>query len=94
VVHDQPRSKGGAIPRWLCALSIFATVTPCMPAAELAPPPLANAVSRREVSLDGAWRTIVDPYGHGGVDYRAQPRADGYFRDARPPQEVRARESG
>ena len=36
------------------------------------------------MDLDGDWRTIVDPYGSGATDYRAQPRQDGYWNDAHP----------
>jgi beta-glucuronidase len=49
------------------------------------PAPVANAPARKHVDLDGDWRTIVDPYGNGHVDYRAQPRGDGgFFADVRP----------
>jgi len=70
--------------RWLLALSLVVGVAPGSLAAADDAPPVANLAARRQVSLNGDWRTIVDPYGHGGVDYRAQPRRDGYFRDARP----------
>src|SRR5215469_14836062 len=49
------------------------------PAAALANPP-----ARHSVSLDGKWRTIVDPYENGYYDYRLQPSKDGYFRNAKP----------
>lgn len=49
------------------------------------PPPLiANVAGRATLSLDGEWRTIVDPYGAGLLSYHAQPLAEGYFKDARP----------
>jgi beta-glucuronidase len=71
--------------RCLLALSLVTAALSGRPAAAEDPaPPVANLAARRQVSLNGDWRTIVDPYGHGGVDYRAQPRRDGYFRDARP----------
>jgi beta-glucuronidase len=47
-------------------------------------PPIANVAERTQVDLNGDWRTIVDPYANGHVDYRAQPRRDGFFMDARP----------
>ena len=52
----------------------------------VAPPPdVANVASRRHLTMNGDWRTIVDPYGNGYVDYRAQPRGDGgFFKDAGP----------
>ena len=49
------------------------------PAAALANPP-----ARHAVSLDGKWRSIVDPYENGYYDYRLQPSKDGYFRNAKP----------
>ena len=45
---------------------------------------IANPGGRAAVSLDGKWRTIVDPYENGYYDYRLQPSKDGYFRNARP----------
>ncbi|MEO1087883.1 MAG: sugar-binding domain-containing protein, partial [Acidobacteriota bacterium] len=45
---------------------------------------LQNVDGRRVTSLDGAWRTIVDPFENGYYNYRMQPHADGYFRDAKP----------
>ena len=48
-------------------------------------PDVANVASRRHLTMNGDWRTIVDPYGNGHVDYRAQARGDGgFFKDARP----------
>jgi len=64
--------------------SLLALIALAAAAAAAAAEPLANAPGRRQVDLNGSWRAIVDPYGHGGVDYRAQPRRDGYFRDAHP----------
>jgi len=45
---------------------------------------IANTDSRKTISLDGQWRTIVDPYEAGYYDYRYQPSANGYFKDAKP----------
>lgn len=45
---------------------------------------IANTEGRKTVSLDGQWRTIVDPYETGYYDYRYQPSANGYFKDAKP----------
>ena len=47
-------------------------------------PPVTNPGARHSVSLDGKWRTIVDPYENGYYDYRLQPSKDGYFRNAKP----------
>jgi beta-glucuronidase len=45
---------------------------------------IANTDSRTTSSLDGQWRTIIDPYETGYYDYRYQPSANGFFKDARP----------
>ena len=45
---------------------------------------IANTEGRKTISLDGQWRTIIDPYESGYYDYRYQPSANGYFKDARP----------
>jgi beta-glucuronidase len=45
---------------------------------------IANTDSRTTSSLDGQWRAIIDPYETGYYDYRYQPSANGFFKDARP----------
>jgi beta-glucuronidase len=45
---------------------------------------IANTEGRTTNSLDGQWRTIIDPYESGYYDYRYQPSANGYFKDAKP----------
>ena len=45
---------------------------------------IANTEGRKTVALDGAWQTIVDPYESGFYDYRYQPSANGYFKNAKP----------
>jgi beta-glucuronidase len=45
---------------------------------------VANTDGRKTVSLDGQWQTIIDPYETGYYDYRYQPSANGYFKDAKP----------
>ena len=52
--------------------------------AAAAPTALGFADGRSGQSLDGAWHVIVDPYDNGLVDYRNQPRPNGYFQDAPP----------
>ena len=47
-------------------------------------PLIANVAGRHHVSLDGDWRAIVDPYENGYYNYRYEPSADGYFRNAKP----------
>ena len=45
---------------------------------------IANTDGRKTSSLDGQWQTIIDPYESGYYDYRYQPSANGYFKDAKP----------
>src|SRR6266436_4531889 len=45
---------------------------------------IANTDGRQTISLDGQWQTIIDPYESGYYDYRYQPSANGYFKDAKP----------
>lgn len=53
-------------------------------AGEDAPAPqIVNVSGRETVSLDGLWKTIVDPYENGYYNYRMAPHDDGasYFAD-------------
>src|SRR2546422_6328017 len=59
-------------------LAVFTT----LPAQE--PGLIANTDARKTISLDGQWQTIIDPYEAGYYDYRYQPSANGYFKDAKP----------
>jgi beta-glucuronidase len=45
---------------------------------------IANIDGRQTMSLDGDWKTIIDPYETGYYDYRYEPSANGYFKDAKP----------
>src|SRR6266436_6370102 len=45
---------------------------------------IANTDGRKTIRLDGQWQTIIDPYESGYYDYRYQPSANGYFKDAKP----------
>ena len=56
--------------------------TPCVRAQQIGL--IANTDGRQTISLDGQWRTIIDPYESGYYDYRYQPSANGYFKDAKP----------
>ncbi len=47
-------------------------------------PLLMHPEGRINVSLDGEWQTIIDPYDNGYQDYRSHPNPDGYFKNARP----------
>ena len=57
-------------------------------AAAALPPARADAIAnigaRHTISLNGKWRTIVDPYENGFYDFRMQEDKNGYFRDAKP----------
>jgi beta-glucuronidase len=44
-------------------------------------PQLINVAGRNTTSLDGLWRTIIDPYENGYYDYRRKPLADGFGKD-------------
>ena len=46
--------------------------------------PIQNTDGRKTISLDGEWKMIVDPYESGFYDYRYQPSANGYFKNAKP----------
>src|SRR5439155_21793816 len=45
---------------------------------------IGNTEGRKTVSLDGQWRTIIDPYETGYYDYRYLPSPNGYFKDIKP----------
>jgi beta-glucuronidase len=45
---------------------------------------IADTDGRKTVSLDGEWKTIIDPYESGYYDYRYEPSNNGYFKDAKP----------
>src|SRR5260370_37138789 len=45
---------------------------------------IANTDGRKSISLDGHWKTIIDPYESGYYDYRYLPSPNGYFKDAKP----------
>jgi beta-glucuronidase len=66
----------------LVLLIILIAVVPCVRAQQIGL--IANTEGRTTISLDGQWRTIIDPYESGYYDYRYQPSANGYFKDAKP----------
>jgi beta-glucuronidase len=49
-----------------------------------ATPLIQNVYGRTVRSLNGTWRSIVDPYENGYYDYRHEPLADGYFANRKP----------
>jgi len=67
----------------LCALFLFATAT----ASAQQPTLIQNVSARKTTSLDGLWRIIIDPYETGYYDYRYEPSANGYFKNAKPKTE-------
>ncbi|MEI8112561.1 MAG: glycoside hydrolase family 2 TIM barrel-domain containing protein [Bacteroidia bacterium] len=44
-------------------------------------PQLINVAGRKTTSLDGLWKTIVDPYENGYYDYRRKPLPNGFGSD-------------
>ena len=66
----------------LILLITLLAVIPCVRAQQI--DLIANTDGRKTISLDGQWQTIIDPYEAGYYDYRYQPSANGYFKDAKP----------
>ncbi len=66
----------------LIFLISFLAVIPCVRAQQISL--IANTDGRKTISLDGQWQTIIDPYEAGYYDYRYQPSANGFFKDAKP----------
>src|SRR5438046_5523925 len=64
------------------ALIFLLAVIPCVRAQQI--DLIANSDGRKVISLDGQWKTIIDPYESGYYDYRYQPSTNGYFKDAKP----------
>src|SRR5438309_11525309 len=58
------------------------TVIPCVRAQQI--DLIANTDGRKTISLDGQWKTIIDPYESGYYDYRYLPSPNGYFKDTKP----------
>src|SRR5437879_3919949 len=66
----------------LILLIFLLAVLPCARAQQISL--IANTDGRQTISLDGQWRIIIDPYESGYYDYRYQPSANGYFKNAKP----------
>ena len=49
-----------------------------------AAPLIANVFGRKHTSLNGAWRSIVDPYENGYYDYRYEPSQSNYGLNQKP----------
>ena len=45
---------------------------------------ITNVQARKSTSLNGKWRTIVDPYENGYYDFRMQVSREGYFLNTKP----------
>ncbi|HET9409895.1 MAG TPA: glycoside hydrolase family 2 TIM barrel-domain containing protein [Candidatus Sulfotelmatobacter sp.] len=56
------------------------------PAGAQVAPLIANLSARHTVSLNGAWRAIVDPYDAGSIDYHAHPLRNNsaFYADHKP----------
>ncbi|MCD8173658.1 MAG: beta-glucuronidase [Alistipes sp.] len=61
----------------LCAYTLMLAVQ----AGAQTSPQIVNIGARDTESLDGLWKTIVDPFENGYYDYRHIPTAGGYFQD-------------
>ena len=64
----------------MTSLFVFVAVAQAQQPAPL----VTNIDGRGATSLDGEWRTIIDPYETGYYNYRWEPRKDGYFQNAKP----------
>ncbi len=51
---------------------------------EHAPTLLVSVEHRKNISLDGEWHAMYDPYATGLYDFHGKVRSDGYFRNAKP----------
>ena len=65
--------------RLLVILALAAAVLPAQAGASA----IANIAARKTTSLNGKWRTIVDPYENGYFDFRMQVSKEGYFLDVK-----------
>lgn len=81
--------RGGIALLALLAVAGEARAQTPLPASTRAPL-IVNVEGRAATSLNGRWRTIVDPYETGYYNYRRRPDANGWFRDRAPanPQEL------
>lgn len=60
----------------VCLFSMMA-----MSATAQLTPQIINVANRNTTSLDGQWKTIVDPFENGYYDYRLKPYDGGYAQD-------------
>ena len=59
----------------------MAAVSPFSALADASFPLITNMPARQQQSLNGQWRTIVDPFENGYYDYRLNPTDNGYAQD-------------
>lgn len=45
---------------------------------------ITNVQGRKNISLNGQWQIIIDPYETGYYDYRYLPNPNGYFKNVKP----------
>ena len=62
------------------SLTFLLMLMPVLAFAQQAPQ-IMNVSARQTTSLDGQWKTIVDPFENGYYDYRLKPYDGGYARD-------------
>ena len=62
------------------SLTFLLMLMPVLAFAQQAPQ-IMNVSARQKTSLDGQWKTIVDPFENGYYDYRLKPYAGGYAQD-------------
>src|SRR5882762_4945841 len=80
VLVQLPRTSH--IMKSLVLLIVLLAVIPSVRAQQIGL--ITNTDGRKTTSLDGQWQAIIDPYETGYYDYRYQPSANGYFKDAKP----------
>lgn len=79
-----PLSRIGALRQIRCVVAALIAQVAVPVAIGASQPLIGNPDGRQAISLDGEWRTIIDPYDNGYQDYRSQPNKDGYFKNAKP----------
>jgi beta-glucuronidase len=68
----------------LVAALCFLFTLQALSASDGKPTLLIDADNRTSISLDGDWHAVIDPYDNGYLDFRMQPRPDGYFLNEKP----------
>lgn len=62
------------------SIAFFLLVVPVLAFGQQVPQ-IMNVGARQTTSLDGQWKTIVDPFENGYYDYRLKPYDGGYAQD-------------